>query len=218
MRSDWNRAAGIARWAIAVAAALALGLGVVAPSAANNVDLPAVGGQIAPDFTIGEAVVVGTDRLNLRVQAGLDAEVVTVLEAGQTATVVDGPVESDGYAWYQLDAGGTVGWSASSFLAPADTGTATGDVTSEADSDVSGDLAIGGETSALAPGSTAVVNDDNVNLRAEPSLDADVLLKLDSGTTAAVLDGPVEAEGYVWYQLDVDGTVGWTAGDFLSAA
>jgi uncharacterized protein YgiM (DUF1202 family) len=216
MSIDWNYGPRVARWTIACAAALTLGFGTVAQTSANTDHTAAVGGQISTDLSMGQAVVVATDRLNLRVEPGLNGEVVVVLEEGQQATIVDGPFEVDGYAWYQLDADGTVGWSASSFLAAADT--ATGDGTTESDTDVSGDLAIGGETSGISIGSVAIVNDDNVNLRAEPSLDAEVLLKLNSGTTATVLDGPVDADGYVWYQLDVDGTTGWTADDFLDVA
>jgi uncharacterized protein YgiM (DUF1202 family) len=216
MQFDWKHGPRIARWAVACAAALTLGLGAAAQASANTDDTAAVGGQIATELSIGQAVVVATDRLNLRGEPGLNGEVIVVLEERQQATVVDGPVEVDGYAWYQLDAGGTVGWSANSFLAVADT--ASGDGTSESENDASGDLAIGGDTTALAAGAVAVVNDDNVNLRAEPGLDAEVLLKLNSGTTATVLDGPVDADDYVWYQLDVDGTAGWTAGDFLDIA
>jgi uncharacterized protein YgiM (DUF1202 family) len=216
MPFDWNRGPRVAGWAVACAAALTLGFGAAAQTSANTDNTAAIGGEIATELSIGQAVVVATDRLNLRVEPGLNGEVVVVLEEGQQATVVDGPVEVDGYAWYQLDAGGTDGWSASSFLAAADT--ASGDGTSEPENDASGDLAIGGESSVLAAGAVAVVNDDNVNLRAEPGLDTEVLLKLNSGTTATVLDGPVDADDYVWYQLDVDGTVGWTAGDFLDLA
>lgn len=210
MPFGWNHGPRLARLAVIGAASLTLGFGAATQTSANTDDTVAAGGQIATELRIGETVVVATDRLNLRVEPGLNGEVIVVLEEGQQATVVDGPVEVDGYAWYQLDADGTVGWSASSFLAATDA--TSGDGTSESDGDVSADLAIGGEAA------TAVVNDDNVNLRAEPGLDAEVLLKLTSGTTATVLDGPVDADDYVWYQLDVDGTVGWVAADFLDIA
>jgi uncharacterized protein YgiM (DUF1202 family) len=213
MHPKWLRGLGAARLTIAIAAALALGLGGASRLAAHDGDLPAVGGEIAPVYAIGQTVVVATDRLNLRVEPGLAGEVLVVLTEGQAATVVAGPIEQDEYLWYQLDAEGTTGWSAASFLAAAES-----DAT---ESDVSGDLAIGGGEAAgssLSIGSVAVVTDDNVNLRAEPSLEAEVLLTLDTGTTATVLDGPVDAEGYVWYQLGVAGAAGWTAGDFLAPA
>jgi uncharacterized protein YgiM (DUF1202 family) len=210
MPFGWNHGPRIARLAVIGAASLTLGFGAATQAAANTDSTVAVGGQIATELSIGQTVVVATDRLNLRVEPGLDSEVVVVLGEGQQATVVDGPVDADGYTWYQLDADGTVGWSASSFLVAADS--ADGDGTSEIDDDVSADLAVGGEAVI------ATVNDDNVNLRAEPGLDAEVLLKLASGTTATVLDGPVDADDYVWYQLDVEGTVGWVAADFLDIA
>ena len=44
---------------------------------------------------------------------------------------------------------------------------------------------------------------------------------LPGGTEGAVLDGPVSADGYEWYQLGLPGygpdgaTPGWVAGDYL---
>jgi uncharacterized protein YraI len=40
---------------------------------------------------------------------------------------------------------------------------------------------------------------------------------LSTGTTATVLDGSISADGYTWYQIDVDGTQGWVAGEYLVA-
>src|SRR5262245_32066013 len=68
-------------------------------------------------------------------------------------------------------------------------------------------------------GDTVQVVDGNLNLREDFSLDAGVVTVLTEGTTATVTDGPEEADGYTWYELDVeDGSVGWAAGDFLELA
>jgi WD40 repeat protein len=51
----------------------------------------------------------------------------------------------------------------------------------------------------------------NLNLRAEPSLDGEVLRKLQPGDRVTILDGPVEADGYTWWKVQTeDGTTGWT--------
>jgi uncharacterized protein YgiM (DUF1202 family) len=73
-------------------------------------------------------------------------------------------------------------------------------------------------TATFAVGESVVVDTDGLNLRTEPTVDASVVQTLADGTWATVSDGPIEADGSVWYALDVDGTTGWSAGEFLSPA
>ena len=50
----------------------------------------------------------------------------------------------------------------------------------------------------------------DLNLRETPALDGSVLQALQPGDTVTILDGPVKAEGYTWWQMQTDdGTVGW---------
>lgn len=119
MRLDVRQRSWLAR-SIAALAVVAIALGVaVSRSSANEDDPAAVGGEGSAVFTIGQTVVVATDRLKLRADAGLGGEVITVLEEDQSATVVDGPAESDGYSWYQIEIDGVTGWVADEFLAAA---------------------------------------------------------------------------------------------------
>jgi uncharacterized protein YgiM (DUF1202 family) len=79
-------------------------------------------GAVLSDATVatGTAVVVNTDALNLRSDAGVAADVLEELGAGASATVVGGPTTADGYTWYQVQAAdGTTGWVAGEYLALA---------------------------------------------------------------------------------------------------
>lgn len=61
-------------------------------------------------------------------------------------------------------------------------------------------------------------NIGDVNMRAEPSVNGEVVDQLGEGVELEVLDGPVEADDYVWYQARVTaegGSEGWLVGDFL---
>lgn len=73
-------------------------------------------------------------------------------------------------------------------------------------------------TGVIPVGSTVVTNDDEINLRESPSLEAEISAVIDQGTTLVVISEPVEAEGFTWYEvqsLDDPNLRGFMAGDFL---
>ena len=49
------------------------------------------------------------------------------------------------------------------------------------------------------------------NLRSEPGTGATLLGTIPEGTVISVLDGPVCADGYGWWQVEYNGQTGWTA-------
>jgi hypothetical protein len=72
----------------------------------------------------------------------------------------------------------------------------------------------------LAPGRTAFVRPDisgGLALRAAPSSNPDVPIQtyLSGNTAVQVLDGPIEADGYTWWQVRTANQEGWCAGEFL---
>lgn len=59
------------------------------------------------------------DGLRVRTGAGLGNQTVAVMEEGTVVRVLDGPIWSNGYGWYQVtgyDSAGSSGWSAGAFL------------------------------------------------------------------------------------------------------
>ena len=70
-----------------------------------------------PLFAAETAVTVVAGPLNLRVEPGLWAPVLTALPDGYVAIVLAGPVEGEGIAWYQVvTPEGVAGWCDGSFL------------------------------------------------------------------------------------------------------
>jgi Bacterial SH3 domain len=71
----------------------------------------------------------------------------------------------------------------------------------------------------LAIGAAAWVREEggkNLRRRSGPGTSSDVIDSLPPGTQVAVLAGPVEADGYHWWQVRVgDGREGWVAGEEL---
>jgi hypothetical protein len=57
------------------------------------------------------------------------------------------------------------------------------------------------ETVVLEPVSFALNTVDRLSLRAEPGLDGERLGSLSADSVSVVLDGPLSADGYSWYQL-----------------
>lgn len=70
----------------------------------------------------------------------------------------------------------------------------------------------------LAPGQPAYVIgaiNDGLALRSEPSSTADIRLFLSANTAVEVLAGPVDVDGYAWWQVRAANIEGWCAGEFL---
>lgn len=73
-------------------------------------------------------------------------------------------------------------------------------------------------------GHRVAVNAGGLNYRQRPGLGAAVIMVVRDGTQGEVLDGPVHADGYTWWQLGLPGygpdgnPAGWAAGTFLVPA
>lgn len=66
---------------------------------------------------------------------------------------------------------------------------------------------------------TVVTTDEGVNLRSESSIADNVVTMLDTGEELTVVSGPVDAEGYTWWQVvTATGEQGWVADDFIEPA
>lgn len=81
-----------------------------------------------------------------------------------------------------------------------------------------GDGTVAGGSSEPETGQLVTTNTDSVNMRDEPSVDGEVVDQINAGVELEIIDGPVEANDYVWYQVRVTsegGSEGWMAVDFL---
>lgn len=149
----------------------------------------------ATGFTVGDVVAVDTDALNLRDDASLDGEVLDVLSTGETMVVIGEPVEGDEYTWYEVE------------------------VSAELTGFVAGDFLAVVEDLDLVAGDSAVVATDVLNVRSEANLDAEIVATLVTDDEVTILDGPVDADGYSWFEVsDGDASLGWVAGEFLTEA
>ncbi len=145
-------------------------------------------------FAIGDTVYVTSDTLNVRSGPGTGYSVIDVIGYGTNGLILDGPVYVDGYTWYEIDyvGGKSTGWVAGEYLGYVSTG-------------------------GIAIGSTVYVTSDTLNIRSGPGTGYAIESTVSYGTEGYVIDGPVYANGYTWYQIEyLGGYVGWAAGEYLA--
>src|SRR5690606_19098380 len=58
----------------------------------------------------GDQIGLDTGALNIRAEPGTAGEWVAALQPGETASVIDGPREADGYSWWKIVAPSGEGW------------------------------------------------------------------------------------------------------------
>jgi uncharacterized protein YgiM (DUF1202 family) len=150
-------------------------------------------------FERGDQVRVNTDSVNLREAPGTNQPVIRSLGNGITGTVTEPPSAESNLYWARIDTAYGIGWVAEAFL----------ESTSGADDSES-------NSRSFSVGDTVYVDTDGINLRSKPGTDADRVTVLYTNSTATVIDGPVEADGHVWYQLESSQGTGWGASRFLA--
>ena len=66
------------------------------------------------------------------------------------------------------------------------------------------------------PRAATVTAQDGLNLRGDHNSSAALVGTLPSGTRVTIVGEPVQADGYIWWNVEVDGRRGWCAGEFLT--
>ncbi len=154
------------------------------------------------------SVISGTggDGARMRDGASIGAAIVFVVAENEAVTVLDGPLNSDGYAWYPISYQGVVGYVAGDFLG---SGTA---VTFEAQTTPR-------NTPSFQYGAHVEVSGtggDDLRLRSDYGLDSDIIGHAAPGTVLAVTEGPYwDSAGNGWYGVDFDGQYGYVASGYL---
>lgn len=166
------------------------------------------------------ALDAGTERqvitasLNLRAEPGSSDDIISGLAQGDKVSIVSGPQTAGDLDWYEVQtAFGEDGWLAAVYLGPlgSQTTTAAGAQTESTPT----------ATTAVFPeGSYVFVKSDTLNLRADASIEAEIVFELADGQIGIVTGAPVTADDYDWYPVSFgtgDATVtGYVAGSLLS--
>jgi uncharacterized protein YgiM (DUF1202 family) len=148
-------------------------------------------------FKAGDTVRI-TENLNMRSGPGTANGVVTVLPAGTTGKVLEGPRTGSGYTWWKLETSRGTGWVVEDWLVKVD----------------------GGSTPPPATGKykngDVVRATENLNMRSGPSTGNGVVAVLPAGTRGTVVGGPQTGSGYTWWRLETSLGTGWVVEDWLA--
>jgi len=149
------------------------------------------------------ARITTPDGLNVRSNPSTTGELLLRLGDGQRVTVLDGPVEGEGFTWWQIDdGGGNVGWAVQ------------GDGETEWLSPRLGDAQPADRAPRVGERVVVTTEDDQLlTVRALPGSDAPILAQVGAGKQYTILAGPQAANGFTWYQIrSDDGNLeGWAA-------
>jgi uncharacterized protein YraI len=134
------------------------------------------------------------DGVRVRDTPSLSGSVLGVMNTGGVVSVTGETVIADGYSWLPVFVHGSNinGYVASEFFSRPDGGT------------------------GWFRGTPVHITSDGVNFRSGPGVGHPVIAAYNTGTNGVIQDGPRSADGYSWYNLDIDGRNGWMAADFLA--
>jgi SH3-like domain-containing protein len=149
------------------------------------------------------ARVVAPDGVNMRSEPSTSAELIRYLPSRLKVTIVEGPVDGEGYRWWRLDDGeGNVGWAIendgeSDTLSPQLGEPEPVDRSPRVGERVRVTMSEGGQLS----------------VRETPGTDATIVTRVNPGLEFTVTGGPQESNGYTWFQIRSDsGDIeGWAA-------
>ena len=133
---------------------------------------------------------------------GWNSIIVGTIPGGAVFTVLAGyaPQCADGMQWYYVSYNGLIGWTAE-----GQNGVYWVEPVTQNDPNVCG-FSTRLHTYAWARVTPGLPN----NVRAEPAIGARWLGRIPAGATFQVINGPVCANGILWWQANYNGLIGWT--------
>ena len=147
------------------------------------------------NYSVGAALVVDTDFMNIRSEPSLRAPVIASLPYDTAVSVIAGPRPASGFQWYELSTDFGTGWAVEQYV--------TGPEEREPESRfVVGDW-------------VAVDDPDGLRLRTDASSGSSIVTSLPVGTVGTVIDGPRLSDRVTWLNVQSPLGSGWCAELYL---
>jgi len=172
-------------------------------------DIDVDNGDKATEDALCEVTAV---RANIRLEPSEDAMIIGELVTDERAQVTS-RTEGDEF-WWELAAGGYVAsWITTEIGEDCAEMAQITESDDDADADTDEPVTCGGRLeSRMGVGDDGrVISGLPNNLRAAPGLEARLIGQIWHGRTFTVVDGPVCADGLIWYEVEHANSTGWTA-------
>jgi uncharacterized protein YgiM (DUF1202 family) len=172
------------------------------------------------------AIYLTTTRVNIRQAPTTSSGIIATLPSGARLVSLGDSAVANGHTWLRVQTGSMVGWLSTKYIsatgATANTPTGVATLTRTPTVTPTRTKTPQVTNTATRPangfisGDVVRVFDGPLNFRSSASTSGTIVGTLPTGTTGMVLNGPVAASGYSWYQLQVSGQPnGWVASDFI---
>lgn len=171
-------------------------------------------------------VYLTTTRVNIRQAPTTSGGILATLPSGARLISLGDSTVANGHTWLRVQTGSMVGWLSMNYIsatgATANTPTGVATLTRTPTVTPTRTLTPNVTNTVTRPangyisGDVVRVFDGPLNFRSTASTSGTIVGTLPTGTTGMVLNGPVSANGYSWYQLQVSGRPnGWVASNFI---
>lgn len=165
-----------------------------------------------PKFSVHDKAYCTDGPLNMRSSASTGAGVVGSIPEGADVCVVGGPTSANGYVWWNITYGSVAGWSVENFLGLREAQGCAPEPPPEPEPEPEPEP----NPNLFVVGDKAYTTEGSLNVRSAPTTSGTVLGQFNSNVDCCVLDGPTEANGYVWWKVDSGSLVGWCVENFLA--
>ncbi len=185
------------------------------PPTTNPCDYSQLFCNSAP-LTVGSFVTVGGNTANLRTGVGSAFAIIAQLAEGDVVTLLEGPITLDGVTWWRVETNdGTTGWLAQNAegvtLVPSEPEPVSTPTPMVITATPAPPLPTASDALAGFPFAQVTAEGNNLNARTNPTTSASVLAILSAGDAFPIIGGPVQADGFTWWQLNTPDGNAWAA-------
>lgn len=156
----------------------------------------------APSSPTGAFATVTTFRLNVRSGPGLNFDILTKIDRGQTYPVLGRNADS---SWWEIQVGNIIGWVSAPFVSVTN-----GQTVPVGDGQI---VDVIPDQPTIPGGPTATVLSARLNVRSGPGLNFDILTAVEFGDTYPIVGRNANSS---WWQINVNGLIGWVSGALIA--
>lgn len=155
----------------------------------------------------------------IRDAASTDGQQIGQIPADGVFNILEGPVCANGFNWWRVDYDGTIGWTVEGDnddffvepIGPEPTPQPGATATPLPSADGACPTNIAPQPQLVVGMWARLTSNTPSRMRQEPGTGAAEIAQIQPIDIVTVVDGPRCVDGFNWFQVDLNGTIGWTA-------